>query len=112
MKKLPLLSLIFLAGCAKVGTTIPGESSNIAIGTGYTEIAALEMAVVTAEKHCDKHAKRHVIDGQKTTYKGILDEQSRNATDTASVIASYAGVYIPPLGNDDDYQVKAEFRCL
>lgn len=113
MKKLIPFAFIVLTGCAaKVGTTIQGENSHQAIGTGYTEMDSVEMAINTAEKHCSKTSKRPAIDELKTEYNGLFDEKTRDTADMVAGVAVVAGAWLPSLGKDTDYKTVAHFRCL
>lgn len=114
MKSLLLaLPLVLVAGCAsKFGTTVPGETSHIAIGTGYTELESVEMATATAENYCKQDKKRHAVDQVQTEYKGVVTEETRENADTVAKVARAAGVFLPSLGSDDDYKTVATFRCL
>lgn len=113
MKYTALLFPLILAGCtSKMGTTVPGQTNHQSIGHGYTDTESVEMAVYTAEKYCEKQGKRHAVDKLQTSYKGVVSEKTRQTVDTVSDVAAYTGVWLPGVGDDDDYKTVAFFRCL
>lgn len=113
MKTLALLLPLVLAGCAsKIGTTVPGESVHMAIGHGYTETESVEMASHTAATYCQEMKKRPAIDDIATSYNGVVSEKTRQTADTVADVAAVAGVWLPGLGDDEDFKTVAHFRCL
>ncbi len=113
MKNYALVLLLGLAGCApKIGTTVPGESEHLAIGTGYTEIESIEMASRTAENYCEQSGQRHAIDSIESEYNGVVSEKTRKTADAVSDVAYAAGVWLPGVGDDEDFKTVAHFRCI
>lgn len=113
MKLSPLFFVVALAGCAaKTGTTVPGETVNQAYGSGFDKMESIEVATRTAGDFCQKQGKRSAIDSMNTTYQGQVSESARNTSETVSDVAAAAGVWVPGLGDDDDYLTVADFRCL
>lgn len=80
-------------------------------GFGESENEAQGAALTAAASTCSKASKRHVISNQETKYKGTVSEQTNRALNKAGDLASFAGVWIPGLGGDDDYQVTLTFSC-
>jgi hypothetical protein len=113
VKKLLLLSALLISGCASnKGMTIPGETHHQAIGQGYSNIESAEAATKSAASYCESLGKRHAVDDMTTNYKGTVSESTREGSELLSDVAAAAGVWIPSLGDDNDYQTTISFRCL
>lgn len=110
----PIALAVILAGCAtsKPANVVPMAGGTYkTTGISESEDDALKVALASAESTCGKRNMRHVVSNQETKYKGVVSEQTNRNLNKASELASLAGVYIPGLGGDDDYQVTLTFAC-
>lgn len=108
-------AFVALAGCStpQMGNVLPMQGGLYQVdGVGAASDDAMKSALYSADTTCKGLNKHHVITGQKTTYKGVVSQDTNRALDTAAqVLASATGKYLPSLSNDDDYRITLTFKC-
>jgi hypothetical protein len=116
--KIKLLSSVALAlTLTACSTTKPANVLPLAggqyktTGFGGDENAAQGAAIKAAQSECDKQSKRLEVTSSQTKYKGVVSEETNQNLATASKIASYAGIWVPTLADDNDYEVTLQFTC-
>lgn len=108
------VSALALAGCAstKPANVVPQANGVYKVtGIAATENDALQSALKTAEATCEKRNLRHVVSDQITMYKGVVSQDTNKTVNKAQELAVYAGLWIPTLSGDSDYEVALTFTC-
>ncbi|WP_343741815.1 hypothetical protein [Herbaspirillum huttiense] len=80
-------------------------------GFGIDENAAQGSAIKAATAACDKQNKRLEVTSTQTKYKGAVSEETNQNINTANKIAAFAGIWVPTLADDADYEVTLQFTC-
>jgi len=80
-------------------------------GFGEDENAAEGAAIKAATEACEKQKRRLEVASREVKYKGAVSEETSKNLKTLSTVASFAGVFLPTLKDDNDYEVTLQFTC-
>ena len=115
MKKLILIPALLITACSstpQMSPVIPlANDIFVTTSKSYDPDEALKVALYTADKTCRTWSKRYVVNEIKKSYKGKLQEGTKdalNAISTLSILTGNGGV---SFSSKDDYQVRLTFAC-
>ncbi len=131
---LSLLALALSLGCRTTKDVMPGADGNNRVALSSSDgQGGRSKAIKEAKRYCENKGKEAVFTGDKTSYTGSMDEDTRNtirnASNAAMVVGGMArngetsplvdpGGVLPAAGmagyamtSGNDYEVEVKFKC-